>query len=79
MTEQRLYAELTGRSNHADASEAPMREEAGDPLTPAAPRAVERRCELRVNQRLYEYQWFRIDAVSGDPSRVGLVLRDVTG
>jgi len=78
MTEQRLYAELTGRSNHADASEAPMREEAGDPLTPAAPRAVERRCELRVNQRLYEYQWFRIDAVSGDPSRVGLVLRDVT-
>lgn len=76
-TDERIQTEIAGRQVGSDVSILPVRGDGGDPLTPSSPR-VERRCELRINHRLYEYQWFQIDTVSGDPSRLGLVLRDVT-
>lgn len=50
-----------------------------DPLThseQAAPDADRR--ELHIGATVYHYDWFRLEAVAGEPTRVGLVLRNTT-
>lgn len=75
---QQLQTQLDGWQPSEDQARGSTREEFGDPLAPMLPADVERRSELRVGSRLYEYQWFHIGAVSGEPSRLGLVFRDIT-
>lgn len=49
-----------------------------DPLAQSGERSgTESRHELRIGQRQYQYQWFRIGG-GGDDDRIGLVLRDAT-
>ncbi|MBA2252801.1 MAG: HAMP domain-containing protein, partial [Nitrospirales bacterium] len=73
-----LQAQLDGWQRCEDQAREPTREEFGDPLAPTLPGDAQRRLELRVDHRLYEYQWFRIGAVPGEPPRLGLVFRDIT-
>jgi two-component system, NtrC family, sensor kinase len=78
---QQLQVELDEWQQREDTTGRPMQtlqDEFRDPLAPALPGDAARRPELRLNDRLYEYQWFRIGTVSGEPSRLGLVLRDIT-
>jgi two-component system, NtrC family, sensor kinase len=75
---EQLQTQLDGWQRCEDQVRAHTREQFGDPLVPTLPGDAQRRLELRVDHRLYEYQWFRIGAVSGEPSRLGLVFRDIT-
>jgi two-component system, NtrC family, sensor kinase len=75
---EQLQTQLDGWQRCEDQVHAHTREQFGDPLVPTLPGDAQRRLELRVDHRLYEYQWFRIGAVSGEPSRLGLVFRDIT-
>jgi len=78
---QQLQVELDEWQQREDTTGRPvqtMQDEFRDPLAPALPGDAARRPELRLNDRLYEYQWFRIGTVSGEPSRLGLVFRDIT-
>ncbi|HEU4686213.1 MAG TPA: ATP-binding protein [Nitrospira sp.] len=50
-----------------------------DPLAPqAGMESAGERPELRLGQRLYHYQWFRVSGRPGESDRIGLVLRDTT-
>ena len=75
---QQLQEQFDRWQRREEQPDVPSREEAGDPLAPTLPGDAERRLELRVDHRLYEYQWFRIGAVSDESSRLGLVFRDIT-
>jgi two-component system, NtrC family, sensor kinase len=78
---QQLQVELDEWQQREDTTDRPMQtlqDEFRDPLAPALPGDAARRPELRLGDRLYEYQWFRIGTVSGEPSRLGLVFRDIT-
>ena len=75
---QQLQAQFDGWQRREDQPRVASQEQFGDPLAPTLPGDAEPRSELRVDRRLYEYQWFRIGAVSGEPSRLGLVFRDIT-
>lgn len=78
---QQLQVELDEWQQREDTAGRPMQtmqDEFRDPLVPALPGDAARRPELRLDDRLYEYQWFRIGTVSGEPSRLGLVFRDIT-
>jgi len=77
----RLQAEFDESQRCEDTAGPPMpmmQEELQDPLVPTLPGDSPLRPELRINDRLYEYQWFRIGTVSGEPTRLGLVFRDIT-
>ncbi len=53
--------------------------EARDPLAPILTQpAPDARRELTIAGRLYRYEWFPLEARSGEGSRFGLVLRDTT-
>jgi signal transduction histidine kinase len=39
---------------------------------------MDRRPELQLGHRLYQYQWFRVIGRPGESDRIGLVLRDAT-
>jgi signal transduction histidine kinase len=75
---QRLEAELDRWQRRQDTAGQPVQGEFRDPLAPKLPGDAEQRSELRIDHRLYEYQWFRIGTMSGEPSRLGLVFRDIT-
>jgi two-component system, NtrC family, sensor kinase len=78
---ERLQAELDDLQRCEDTTDHSMQarpKEFRDPLVPTLPGDAARRPELRLDDRLYEYQWFRIGTASGEPSRLGLVLRDIT-
>ena len=78
---QQLQVELDEWQRREDTTGRPvqtLQDEFRDPLAPALPGDAARRPELRLDDRLYEYQWFRIGTVSGEPSRLGLVFRDIT-
>ncbi|HTK87556.1 MAG TPA: ATP-binding protein [Nitrospiraceae bacterium] len=78
---QQLQVELDEWQQREDTTSRPvqtLQDESRDPLAPALPGDAVRRPELRLGDRLYEYQWFRIGTVSGEPSRLGLVFRDIT-
>ena len=75
---EQLQAQFDGWQRTEDQPRALSQEQFRDPLVPTLPGDAEPRSELRVDRRLYEYQWFRIGAVPGEPSRLGLVFRDIT-
>jgi two-component system, NtrC family, sensor kinase len=75
---EQLQAAAGGRRQVEDHVDHPMRDEDRDPLEPRLPGDAEPRSDLRVGSRLYEYQWFHIATASGEPSRLGLVFRDIT-
>jgi signal transduction histidine kinase len=75
---EQLQSQLDGWHRSGDNARDPAQEEFGDPLAPTLPHDAQRPLELRVDHRLYEYQWFRIGTLSGEPSRLGLVFRDIT-
>ncbi len=53
--------------------------EARDPLAPVLSHAQhDHRHELTIAGRIYHYQWFPLEARSGEGRRFGLVLRDTT-
>jgi signal transduction histidine kinase len=53
--------------------------EARDPLAPLlSPSTENRHNQLPIGGRVYHYQWFLLDARSGEGRRLGLVLRDTT-
>jgi two-component system, NtrC family, sensor kinase len=50
-----------------------------DPLTPATERdGSPHPWEVQIGARQYHYQWFRLPGRTGEPDRIGLVLRDTT-
>ena len=73
----RLQTELEEWPRREEAHQS-MPEAFHDPLAPVLPGDTKRRSELRIAHHLYEYQWFRLGTVSGEPSRLGLVFRDIT-
>lgn len=76
--EQRLQFEFDAWRHCEENVDRPIQDQARDPLAPAFPDEVARRSELRVDQRLYEYQWFRMGTASNELPRMGLVFRDIT-
>lgn len=53
--------------------------EARDPLAPMVSHLEPRtRRNIQIGDRLYHYQWFRLDGRGGEHERIGLVLRDTT-
>src|SRR5262245_8347835 len=50
-----------------------------DPLAPdIAEGSSDRRAELQLGERLYQYQWFHVSARPGEGDRIGLVMRDTS-
>ncbi len=54
-------------------------EDARDPLAPRPSSDWHRgSSELRINHRIYRYQWFRLNTQRGEQARIGLMFQDVT-
>ncbi|MBD0306064.1 MAG: HAMP domain-containing protein [Nitrospiraceae bacterium] len=79
-TAQRLHMEMEAQQKGLSAPPAEDGiEEARDPLAPK-PSTVWHRgsTELRINHRIYRYQWFRINTERNEQARIGLVFQDIT-